>query len=43
MLSRHYGHEVTISEYVDLDNNPINYSLECFTCYEVIIDEEVAE
>lgn len=38
-LARHYGHEIEIGLYADGDD-PVNYAVECMTCYEVIIDED---
>lgn len=40
-LVEHFGHSVAIVRYFGVDDRPINYSLECQECFEVIIDEEV--
>jgi hypothetical protein len=40
-LDKHFGHNIVIAKYSGLDNEPVNYSVECETCFEVIVDEEV--
>ena len=39
-LERHFDHDIVIAKYSGLDGEPVNYSVECETCYEVIIDDE---
>ncbi len=39
-LAEHYGHEITIARYNDLDGEPVNYAIECQDCFTVIIDED---
>ena len=41
--SAHYGHKIVVSEYVDLDEKPANYAIECEECFEVLTDEEVSQ
>ena len=38
-LERHFNHDIVIAKYSGLDGEPIEYSIECETCHEVIIDE----
>lgn len=40
-LERHFNHDIVIARYSGLDDEPVNYAVECETCNEVIIDEEV--
>jgi hypothetical protein len=40
-IAKHYGHKIVVAEYHELDNTPVNYSVECEDCFEVIVDEEV--
>jgi hypothetical protein len=39
-LELHFDHDIVIAKYSGLDGEPVNYSIECETCYEVIIDDE---
>ncbi len=40
-ISKHYGHEIVVARYTDPSTDtPVNYSVECMDCYEVIVDEE---
>lgn len=38
-LDRHFDHDIVIAKYSD-EHGPVNYAVECITCYEVIIDDE---
>ena len=40
-LERHFNHSIVIARYSGLMGEPVNYSIECEDCFEVIIDEEV--
>jgi hypothetical protein len=40
-LERHFDHDIVIAKYSGLDGEPVNYSVECETCFEVITDKEV--
>ena len=40
LLSKHYGHNVEIAKYGDVDN-PADVCLECLDCNEVILDAEI--
>ena len=40
-IGKHFGHDVVVAKYVGMDNEPVNYAVECETCFEVIVDEEV--
>jgi hypothetical protein len=42
-LEQHYRHAIYVNRYLDMNDKPINYSLECEDCNEVIFDEFVAE
>ena len=37
-LIAHEGHEVTIHTYLDTHGEPINASVECRECFEVLLD-----
>jgi hypothetical protein len=39
-FSEHFGHDVVIARYTDGISDPA-YCIECETCYEVILDEEL--
>jgi len=41
--SAHYGHKIVISKYIDPDGKPVNYSIECEECFEVLTDEEATK
>ena len=41
-LERHFNHDIVIARYSGLDDEPVNYAVECETCYEVIIDQDVS-
>jgi hypothetical protein len=43
MIANHYGHEIVIANYTDLEGEPTNYSVECMDCFEVLFDEEVTK
>lgn len=38
-FSEHFDHDVVIAKYTDGESEPV-YSIECETCYEVILGEE---
>lgn len=40
-LERHFNHSIVIAKYSGLDDEPVNYAVECEDCHEVIVDEEV--
>lgn len=40
-LYRHFDHDIVIAKYSGKDDEPVNYSVECETCNEVIVDEDV--
>ena len=40
-IGKHYGHEIVVAQYSDSEGTPVNYSIECMDCFEVIVDEEV--
>jgi hypothetical protein len=42
-LERHFNHDIVIAKYSGLDGEPVSYSVECETCFEVIIDDETFE
>ena len=42
-FARHFDHNIVIARYHGLDDEPINYSVECEDCYEVIIDDEALQ
>ena len=39
-FARHFDHDIVIARYTGLDGTPVNYSVECEDCHEVIIDDE---
>lgn len=39
-FKRHFNHDIVIAKYTGLDDEPVNYSVECEDCHEVIIDDE---
>ena len=39
-IAEHFGHSIVIAKYSD-ENTPVNYSVECEDCFEVLFDEEV--
>ena len=39
-FERHFNHDIVIARYLGLDGAPVNYSVECEDCNEVIIDDE---
>jgi hypothetical protein len=39
-FGKHFDHDIVIAKYSGLDDEPVNYSVECEDCYEVIIDGE---
>ena len=41
-LEHHFNHDIVIAKYSGLDNESISYSVECETCNEVIIDQDVS-
>ena len=41
-LERHFNHSIVIAKYSGLDDEPVNYSIECEDCFEVIIDQDVS-
>jgi hypothetical protein len=38
-LDKHFDHRIVIAKYYD-EHGPVNYSVECEDCFEVIIDED---
>lgn len=36
-LYNHYGHSVVVARYENTINEPVNVSIECEDCYEVLI------
>jgi hypothetical protein len=38
-LAKHFDHDIVIAKYTGLDGEPVDYSVECEDCHEVIIDE----
>lgn len=42
-LAEHYGHDLAIVSYGEQGKEPVNFSLECETCFEVLQDEEVSQ
>jgi hypothetical protein len=42
-FARHFDHDIVIAKYTGLDDTPVNYSVECEDCHEVIIDDEALE
>ena len=41
-LERHFNHDIVIARYSGLDDEPVNYAVECEDCFEVIIDQDVS-
>ena len=41
-LERHFNHSIVIARYSGLDDEPVNYAVECEDCFEVIIDQDVS-
>lgn len=39
-LHEHFDHDIVIARYSTVDGEPVNYAVECETCFEVIIDDE---
>lgn len=39
-LERHFNHDIVIARYTTVAGEPVNYSVECEDCHEVIIDDE---
>ena len=42
-FARHFDHDIVIARYTGMDGSPVNYSVECEDCHEVIIDDEALE
>jgi len=42
-VKEHTDHRIYVTCYCDSSNHPINYSVECMTCNEVIIDANVED
>lgn len=40
-IAKHFDHDIVIARYSGLDEEPVNYAVECETCHEIITDEEV--
>jgi hypothetical protein len=41
-FAEHFGHDIVIAKYTDGIVEP-TYAVECETCYEVLIDDEVLD
>ena len=41
-IRNHYEHEIEIARY-GTEENPVNFAIECVTCFEVLADEEMEE
>ncbi len=41
-FAEHFGHDIVIAKYTDGIAEPV-YAVECETCYEVLIDDEVLD
>jgi hypothetical protein len=39
-LERHFNHDIVIAKYSAMDDEPIEYAVECETCFEVIVWEK---
>ena len=39
-LERHFDHDIVIAKYRGLDGEPVEYAVECETCFEVITWQE---
>jgi hypothetical protein len=39
-LANHFDHDIVIARYSGLDNQPVEYAVECETCFEVIVWQE---
>ena len=39
-FERHFNHDIVIARYTTVAGEPVNYSVECEDCHEVIIDDE---
>ena len=37
----HYGHEITVARYVNLEGEAVNVAIECVTCYQVLADADI--
>ena len=39
-IRQHYGHEIVVAQYSDIEGNPESYALECIDCWVVLLDDE---
>lgn len=37
-LYKHYGHDIEIGQYINMDKAVANVALECVECHEVLLD-----
>lgn len=42
-LDTHFGHDISITRYVNKDSEVVNVAIECTECYEVLVDYDREE